>query len=215
MIKNNTFNFGYDVVDRRARQTPQDVAVVYTDRHGATLAITCDELRHHSDIAAAYMQRIGVGNQTRVLLLGLERRFELALTVTALMKLGATAVIGTDIDPVMLCNTCEIYVVIGYVEAPQMAAIMTLDKLRTVELRIAVGTPVPHGWLDFHTGVRAAKIFRRPEILPTATDTALIVGTPSRYAAYPYSYFNNPTGDSPIDAFVCSQVSGGFWETAE
>ncbi|MDR1543890.1 MAG: hypothetical protein LBS50_05675 [Prevotellaceae bacterium] len=155
------FNFGYDIIDRRAAEFPNEIAVKYLTDNDFTLKISNADLHHHSDITAYFLQRIGVKAGSRVLLCGLENWFEITLIISALHKLCATIVFDLLQKPVDCCNKLGVYAIISANNSPVIEQVtQNIDQLQTVETLISVGNPCPEKWLDLHAGTRFAKPFK-------------------------------------------------------
>lgn len=207
------FNFGYDIIDQNALKQPNRIAVSYRSMLHK-IDITCDELRHHSDITANYLRRVGVMPQTPVLVAGMEHSFELALILGGLSKLGAIAIIPTTDAIVEACNSCQAYAAIVRTKTVGIEALSKhVEALTSVELRIAIGEDCPNGWFDFHTGVRSAGVFKRkPLQLPDdATLLTLYDGTPHHY---PLTYPQEAKQGMPWDDFFYAQIHQTTWVVA-
>lgn len=85
------YNFGYDVVDVIARQTPDKTALVWEDAEGKTLRYSFGDISRLSNRVANALLSRGVRKGDRVMLI-LKRAPEYWYTVVALHKIGAVAV---------------------------------------------------------------------------------------------------------------------------
>ena len=52
--------FSYDIIDQRAKQSPNDIAVKWHTGDGYILEISNADLHHHSEVTAYYLRRMGV-----------------------------------------------------------------------------------------------------------------------------------------------------------
>ncbi|MDR0829960.1 MAG: hypothetical protein LBN95_07605 [Prevotellaceae bacterium] len=169
------FNFGYDIVDKMAADFPEKIAVKQFIDNDLTLEINYADLHHHSDITAYYLQKLGVKQGSRVLLAGLENKFEITFIIAALHKLCATIVFDLQNKAVDCCNELGVYAIISANNSPVIEQVtQNLDRLQTVELLISVGDPCPNYWLDLHTGTRFSKPFKPLENIDE-TQTSLII----------------------------------------
>lgn len=82
------YNFGYDVVDAIASQTPDKIALVWCNAQGAQRTFSFDELRAYSNQVANVFKAQGIGKGDTVMVM-LKRHFEYWFVAVALHKLGA------------------------------------------------------------------------------------------------------------------------------
>lgn len=88
------FNFGYDVVDAIAEETPDKTALVWCNTEGEEYIFSFGEIKRQSDRYANVFQSAGIGRGSRVMLV-LKRHYEYWVAVIALHKLGATVIPAT------------------------------------------------------------------------------------------------------------------------
>ena len=88
------FNFGYDVVDVIAKESPEKQALVWCNTDNAERIFSFEELRTLSNKAANVFKKAGIKRGDRVMLI-LKRHYEYWITVIALHKLGVTAIPAT------------------------------------------------------------------------------------------------------------------------
>ena len=69
------FNFAYDVMDAWAEEKPDALALLWTNDQGAEIRTTFAQLKEQSDLAASYLQSLGIGKNDPVMLI-LKRRYE-------------------------------------------------------------------------------------------------------------------------------------------
>lgn len=82
------YNFGYDVVDAIAEQTPDKTALVWCNAHGEEAIFTFADLRRYSNQVANVFQAHGIGKGDTVMVM-LKRHYEYWFVAVALHKLGA------------------------------------------------------------------------------------------------------------------------------
>ena len=88
------FNFGYDVVDVIARETPDKTAMVWCNTEGEEHIFTFRDIKEQSDRIANVLKSAGLKKGMKVMLV-LKRHYEYWFTVVALHKLGITAIPAT------------------------------------------------------------------------------------------------------------------------
>ena len=85
------FNFGYDVVDRVAAETPAKRAMVWCNAEGEEHFFTFADIRQYSNRMANVFREAGIGQGDRVMLI-LKRHYEYWFAAVALHKLGAVMI---------------------------------------------------------------------------------------------------------------------------
>ena len=88
------FNFGYDVVDKIASQTPDKRALVWCNVEGEEHIFTFDHIRRYSNRMANVFHSAGIKHGDRVMLI-LKRHYEYWFAAVALHKLGAVMIPAT------------------------------------------------------------------------------------------------------------------------
>ena len=88
------FNFGYDVVDAIASETPQKRALVWCNTENEEHIFTFAQVAEQSARYANVFKRAGIGRGSRVMLI-LKRHYEYWFAAVALHKLGATVIPAT------------------------------------------------------------------------------------------------------------------------
>lgn len=90
----NDFNFGYDVVDALAEETPDKRAIVWCNAEKEERVFSFGELKELSNKAANVFKQAGIGRGDRVMVV-LKRHYEYWITAIALHKLGVTMIPAT------------------------------------------------------------------------------------------------------------------------
>lgn len=90
----DNFNFGYDVVDRIAEETPDKRALVWCSVEGEEHIFSFDDIRKNSNRMANVFRNAGIGRGDRVMLI-LKRHYEYWFAAIALHKLGAVMIPAT------------------------------------------------------------------------------------------------------------------------
>jgi len=207
MSKN--FNFGYDIVDKRAAEFPNKVAVKMLIDNDFMLEISNADLHHHSDVTAYYMQRMGIKQDSRVLLCGLERCFEFAVILTALHKLCAVPVFDLSKNALNCANLLEVYAIISANNFSEIEHItQNISKLKTAEILISVGNPCPDYWFDLHTGTRFSKQFKPLKNIPKNHNSLIIFDKKPHFfnETYPLETKNNFAWDKFYRAMIENEV---------
>lgn len=90
----DNFNFGYDVVDVIADETPDKRALVWCNTEDEEHTFTFSDIRKYSNQMANVFQDAGIGRGDRVMLV-LKRHYEYWFAAVALHKLGAVMIPAT------------------------------------------------------------------------------------------------------------------------
>ncbi len=90
----DNFNFGYDVVDKIAEETPNKRAMVWCNIEGEEHIFSFDDVKRQSNRMANVFHRAGIGRGDRVMLI-LKRHYEYWFAAVALHKLGAVMIPAT------------------------------------------------------------------------------------------------------------------------
>ncbi len=89
-----SFNFGYDVVDRIAVEEPEKRALVWCNMEGEEHIFTFRDMKQLSDRAANVFLQAGIRKGDRIMVI-LKRHYEYWYTAVALHKIGAVLVPAT------------------------------------------------------------------------------------------------------------------------
>lgn len=88
------FNFGYDVVDKVAEETPDKRAIVWCNVEGREHIFSFADVKKNSNRMANVFRSAGIGHGDRVMLI-LKRHYEYWFAAVALHKLGAVMIPAT------------------------------------------------------------------------------------------------------------------------
>ena len=91
----DTFNFGFDVVDAIAAKSPEKLAMLHVANDGTERRFTFNDMKRGSNQCANYFKALGVKKGDRVLL-ALRRHYEFWFAMLGLNKLGAVAIPATS-----------------------------------------------------------------------------------------------------------------------
>ncbi len=204
-------NFAYDIIDKRASLTPNKIAVRWHSPDNIPLEISNADLKHHSDVTAYYLQRMGIVTNSVVALYGIEETFEMTTIITALHKLYATPMFDLTGRPIEACNQQKAYAIISKHDSFAIDIINSrLHELTSIEIKISVGKQYPNNWFDLHTGTRLAGIFKRTKNPPQNYNAMIINSdTPQLYdKTYPF----NTHSEYLWDKFYQSLIDGKTFE---
>ena len=179
-IKEN-FNFAYDVIDVWAAEKPDKLALLWTNDEGEEIRLSFSDLKTRSDLAAAYLQSLGIGHGDMVMLIQ-KRRLEWWITMLALCKLGAVAIPATHMltkhDIVYRDTRASVKAIICVGEDYVLSQIQAaMPESPTVKVLVSIGPSVPQGFHDWHAEISQAPAFVRPEHVNTNSDTMLMYFT--------------------------------------
>ena len=154
------FNFGYDVVDRIAREDPARPALVWCDDKGGEARFTFAELAAQSNRAANFFRSLGVQRGDPVMLI-LKRRYEYWFCLLGLHKLGAIAIPATHLltrkDLVYRNNAASVKAIVCVDEPAILDSVdASLAESPTLQLRISLNGGRP-GWLSLADGMAQAE----------------------------------------------------------
>lgn len=88
------FNFGYDVVDVIAEETPDKTAIVWCNTENEEYIFTFSDIRTYSNQIANVWKKAGIARGDRVMVI-LKRHYEYWFAAVALHKLGAVMIPAT------------------------------------------------------------------------------------------------------------------------
>ena len=91
----DSFNFGFDVVDEIAKKSPDKLAFLHIANDHTERRFTFRQVMQESNRAVNYFKSIGIKRGDRVLLI-LKRHYEFWFIMPALNKLGAIAALGSN-----------------------------------------------------------------------------------------------------------------------
>ena len=92
----DTFNFGFDVVDAIADKYPDKLAMIHVDNNMTERRFTYKDIKRGSAQCANYFKSLGIKKGDRVMLV-LKRHYQFWFAITALHKLGAIAIPATNL----------------------------------------------------------------------------------------------------------------------
>ena len=172
------FNFSYDVLDRLAKETPDERALVWCNDEGEERIFSYSEIKTYSEKAASFFQAQGIRRGEKVMLI-LKRRYEFWFALLGLHRIGAIAVPATHMltkdDLVYRNNAASIKMIVAAYDEKVMEQIeASLEESKSVELLVSVSgisglyensfyNKKRDGWIDFNSGLEEAKDFIAPK----------------------------------------------------
>ena len=91
-----SFNFGFDVVDAIAKKDPDKLAMLHVDKNMVERRFTFNDMKRASAQCANYFKSLGIKKGDRVMLV-LKRHYQFWFSIVALHKLGAIAIPATNL----------------------------------------------------------------------------------------------------------------------
>ncbi|MBE6633662.1 MAG: cupin domain-containing protein, partial [Ruminococcaceae bacterium] len=90
-----SFNFGFDVVDAIAKKDPEKTAMIHVDKNKVERRFTFNDVKRKSAQCANYFKAMGIKKGDRVMLV-LKRHYEFWFAIIGLHKLGAVVIPATN-----------------------------------------------------------------------------------------------------------------------
>ena len=90
-----SFNFGFDVVDAMAEKAPDKLAMIHISNDMTERRFTFADMRRYSNMTANYFRSMGIRRGDRVMLV-LKRHYQFWFSIVALHKLGAIVIPATN-----------------------------------------------------------------------------------------------------------------------
>jgi len=161
------FNFAYDIVDERANQTPNKIAMVWCNENGEEKTFTFSQMRDYSNKTANFFQSLGIKKGDCVMLI-LKRRYEFWFCILALHKIGAVCIPATNLltskDIIYRNNKANVKMIVSVADTNVIEHIEnSLVESPSVQLKALVGGE-KDGWYSFDNEIaKAPTEFARPQ----------------------------------------------------
>ncbi len=188
------FNFAFDVVDAIARQNPGKLAMLHVDRQKEERWFTFADISRYSNKAANYFRSLGIKKGDKVLLI-LRRHYQFWISMIALHKIGAVAILGSN---QLLAHDIEYRVNAADIRAVFCTATGgvpdqvddCLEACPGLQIRVIVEGDKP-GWHSFDREFRLfSEEFLRDANAPCGSDPMLMFFT-SGTTGYPKAAVHN------------------------
>lgn len=157
----DTFNFGYDVIDEMAKEMPDSLAMLWVGADNSERRFTFLDIKRLSDKSANVFKACGVKKGDKVMLV-LRRGYQFWYAMQGLNKIGAIAIPATNQlmpkDFVYRCNAAGVKMIIITGDDDVTERFMEArPECPTVEIMAVTKGKRPKGdWLDFDAAVEAA-----------------------------------------------------------
>lgn len=148
----DSFNFGYDVVDAIAQKSPDKLAMLHVSREHEERRFSFGDISRYSNMAANYFKSMGIQKGDRVMLV-LKRHYQFWFAMVALHKMGAVAIPATNLlmehDFVYRFDAAGVKALICTADGGAAAeAELAAEKAKEKPMLVMVGGSRP-GWMDF------------------------------------------------------------------
>ena len=192
-----TFNFGFDVVDAIARKSPDKLAMLHIDKEGTERRFTFKDMKRASNQAANYFKSLGIQKGDKVMLV-LKRHYQFWHVIVALHKLGAIAIPATSQlqkhDFEYRFNLADVKAIVATTEDDvPMHVEQAEPSSPTLEIKILVGGS-REGWHDYNEEIEqfSAHYYRKKDA-PCGEEPMLMFFTSGttgypKIAAHSYTY---------------------------
>ena len=202
----DNFNFAWDVMDKLAKEKPNERALLWCDEKGAEAEFSYEDIRRLSDQAAHVLVSGGIKKGDPVML-ALKRRYQYWPILLALHKIGAVAIPAThlltakdiiyrteaaDIISIICVDDSELMARIDEAEAKTavngksrfcfkayVRSVHTSAEDKPDEKAAGLNSEKPMtNWTDFNAlSLKASETFQRPENVNKNEDSMLLYFT--------------------------------------
>lgn len=193
----DTFNFGFDVVDAIARKTPDKLAMLHIANDGTERRFTFRDMKRASNQCANYFRSLGIGKGDKVMLV-LKRHYQFWHVIVGLHKIGAIAIPATTQlqkhDFEYRFNLGDVKAIVATTEdkVPEHVE-AALPESPSLQIRILVGGS-REGWHDYNEEIdQFSAHYYRKKGAPCGNDPMLMFFTSGttgypKIAAHSYTY---------------------------
>jgi len=208
-----TFNFGFDVVDAIARKNPDKLAMLHIANDGTERRFSFRDIKRASNQCANYFRSLGIKKGDKVMLV-LKRHYQFWHAIVGLHKLGAIAIPATSQlqahDFEYRFNLAEVKAIVATTEDDVPHQVELCEKnCPTLETKILVGGS-REGWHDYNDEIdQFSAHFYRTKGSPCGNDTMIMFFTSGttgypKIAAHSYTY--------PLGHFITAKYWHGVSE---
>ena len=193
----DTFNFGFDVVDAIARKTPDKLAMLHIANDGTERRFTFRDIKRASNQCANYFRSLGIGKGDKVMLV-LKRHYQFWHVIVGLHKIGAIAIPATtqlqkhDFEYRFNLGDVKAIVATTQDNVPEHVE-EALPESPSLQIRILVGGS-REGWHDYNEEIdQFSAHYYRKKGAPCGNDPMLMFFTSGttgypKIAAHSYTY---------------------------
>ena len=192
-----TFNFGFDVVDAIARKNPDKLAMLHIANDGTERRFSFRDIKRTSNQWANYFRSLGIQKGDKVMLV-LKRHYQFWQAIVALHKLGAIAIPATSQlqshDFEYRFNLADVKAIVATTEDDVPNQVDIAQKsCPSLQIKILVGG-AREGWHDYRDEIdQFSAHFYRTKGSPCGNDTMIMFFTSGttgypKIAAHSYTY---------------------------
>ncbi len=189
-IPQDTYNFGFDVMDELAQKSPYKKALIWLSENKEEKIFTFADMKKYSNQTANYFVSLGIKKGDKVMLV-LKRHYQFWFSMLALHKIGAVAIPATN---QLMCKDFDY----RFNKAGVKALVCTADgsvsdeaekafpSSPSVEIKI-IANGTKDGWHNFDDDIqKMSDVFERPagNACPKKDETMLMYFT-SGTTSYP------------------------------
>ena len=151
-VYDDSFNFGYDVIDVIGTEEPDRRAMLWVGDDGEEITFTFGDMKKYTNMAANVLASQGIGKGDRVMLI-LKRHYQFWFILPALHKLGAVGIPATHMlkthDFVYRCNAAHVKAMVCTCEGDVTDQVnAALPECPSVSILMTVKGK-KDGWTDF------------------------------------------------------------------
>ncbi len=173
----DSFNFGYDVVDRIADKYPDKLAMIHLDKNKLERRFSFKDMKRESARCANYFRSLGIKRGDKVMLV-LKRHYQFWLSIIALHKIGAVAIPATsqlkEHDFSYRFKAAEVSALVCTAEGDTADIAERAEGFENIRVRITAEGK-KEGWHCFDEEEPLySSHFPRSETTPCGNDTALM-----------------------------------------
>ncbi|NLD86953.1 MAG: AMP-binding protein [Clostridiales bacterium] len=206
----DNFNFGYDVVDRIAEETPDKRALVWCNAGDEEHIFTFSDIKKYSNQMANVFRAAGIGHGDRVMLI-LKRHYEYWFAAIALHKLGAIMIPATHMltvsDFVYRLNALEAKAIVCTVQSEVPEKILEALKQTKMSVKLWCVQENTDGFENMTAEMESAS--EELERIPTLATDPMVM------------YFTSGTTGDPKGVIhehsypLAHIVTAKYWQQAE
>ena len=179
------FNFGFDIVDRYAKEDPEKIALVWCNDNDEEEIFTFTDMKNYSNKVANFFKSIGIKKGDAVMLT-LKNRYEFWFSMMALHKIGAIAIPATHMvkikDMTYRIKSAEVKMILSVDEADLINDFDISEKelginLKKVLVGDKTGKKEIKGWYNFTKEIeKMDEVFERPTgVEATCNDDPMLI----------------------------------------
>ncbi len=209
-----TFNFGFDIVDAIAKKNPDKLAMLHIANDGTERRFSFRDIKRASNQCANYFKSLGIKKGDRVMLV-LKRHYQFWHAIVGLHKLGAIAIPATSQlqahDFEYRFNSAGVKAIVATTEddVPRQVELAETNS-PSLAIKVLVGGE-REGWHNYQEEIdQFSPHFYRSNSTPCGRDTMIMFFTSGttgypKIAAHSYTY--------PLGHFITAKYWHGVSDT--